>query len=128
MRAEAIGTDIGTSFREAAREVAGPQQGSEWMPDTMPLADAPSRDRSGATAGAKGDDGVGLQVGFSVGSFLDSLFFDLVGEGPRPYQPSQEEVTQFRAAADDALKQQQQRERDDADEEWRERQRSSSGG
>jgi hypothetical protein len=126
VRAEAIADGIGTSFRDAANEVVVPRQDRGWKPDAV--ADAPSRDGSGARVGASADDGVGLRVGFSAGSFLDSLFFDLVGEGPRPYQPDEAETKLFRAAADEALKQQQQRERDEADEEWRERQRSSSGG
>ena len=128
VRAETIGTDVGTSFRDAANEVALPHQDREWKPDAMPFSDAPGRDGAPAKSRTGGDDGIGLRIGVSAGSFLDALFCDLVGEGPRPYQPDEAETKHFRAAADDAVKQQQQRARDEADEEWRERQRSSAGG
>jgi len=112
-------------FREAADQVGIPQASTAWGADAATMADRPENDGPSLKSGSAADD-IGVRVGFGVGSFLDSLFCDLVGPGPKPYQPEPAEANLLRAAADETLKQQQQRERE-ADEEWRERQRSPYG-
>jgi hypothetical protein len=108
------------SFREAADQAARPQRGGEWEAESA----RPEDDGFDANAGSTEDARIGAKVRYGVGSFLDSLFCDLVGPGPKPYQPEPAEANLLRAAAEDAVKHQQQHEREQADEEWRERHRS----
>jgi hypothetical protein len=115
--------DMTAGFREAADRVATPRPGGERQADAGRTKDEGSSMTSGSTA----DADIGVRVGVGFGSILDSLFCDLVGPGPKPYQPEPAEANLLRAAAEDAVKQQQQHEREQADEEWRERHRSPSG-
>ncbi len=73
-----------------------------------------------------------LRVGLSVGSLLDSLFFDLttLGSATRANEPERQPGGRslFELAAEDAVKQQQQQvERDEQDEEWRAHQKALYG-
>jgi hypothetical protein len=111
--------DMVSNFREAANEAALPRPASAWEANGSRSEPADSDARSHADVGV----GIGGRLGAGFGSFLDSLFSDLVGEGPRPYRPGPEEANQLRAAADETVKRE-QRERDEADAEWRKRQRS----
>ncbi len=111
--------DMSAGFREAADQVATPHPGGKWQADAGRTKDEGSSMTSGSTA----DADIGVRIGFGFGSFLDSLFCDLVGPGPKPYQPEPAEANLLRAAAEDAAKRQ-EHEREEADEEWRERHRS----
>jgi hypothetical protein len=114
------GRDVAGDFRQAADETAIPQQTREWEADATASTGGASN-ASGMKSGADVETVIGGRLTAGIGSFLDSLFCDLVGPGPRPYQPEPADVKLLQAAADDALKQQQQRERDQSDEEWRQR-------
>ena len=104
-------------FREAADQAAIPQPGNEWE----------GRSKSnGAGFRADVETKIGGRLGAGAGAFLDSLLFNLIGEGPRPYRPGPAEADLLRAAANDTVKRE-QRERDEADAEWRKRQRSPYG-
>jgi Relaxase/Mobilisation nuclease domain len=113
-------TTVTAGFREAADQAATPQRGGEWEAE----AARPEGDGSNVNARSPADAHIDAKLRYGVRSFLDSLFCDLVGPGPKPYQPEPAEVNLFRAAAEDAVKQQQQHEREKADEEYRERHRS----
>jgi hypothetical protein len=113
------GDTMTAGFREAADQAATPQRSGAW--EAAGIAARSEADAPITNSGSGTDGDIGVRLGFGVGSFLDSLFCDLVGPGPRPYRPDPAEAKLFQVAADDALKQQQQLEREQADEESRER-------
>jgi hypothetical protein len=120
--------NVAVGFREAADQAATPRGGSEGEVQGTTLTGWFDNDDSHVEGGRNADD-VGLRVGFSVGSLLDALFFDLTNLGsappPRQEKPGPGERDPFKASAEEARKQEQQRERDEA--EARARQRSPYG-
>jgi hypothetical protein len=114
--------NIFAAFREAADATTRPGGKSE----AAAGAEGPKSDRSGMKFGVDIETGVGSRLGAGFGSFLDSLFCDLVGPGPKPYRPEPAEAKLLQAAAEDTLKRE-QRERIEADNEREKRQRSPCG-
>jgi hypothetical protein len=115
-------SDIRQEFREAAVEATHPEP-SVWQrrADDRPAANEP------ATVSSCSSDDVGLRGGFSVGSFLDSLFFDLTTLGSAPEEPRRVSRDTFEAAAEETAKHQQD-EREDEEAKQRDKERSVSWG
>jgi hypothetical protein len=119
------------TFRDAAEEVTGRPQGSEWNAppahDSGRLPRDSSRMKSGTDIGAN----IGEGIGFGAISFLESIADGVMGAKPAPrQQPPEREASNadpFRAAAEDA-RNRQRGDKEDADrDDWYRKQRSLSG-
>jgi hypothetical protein len=120
------GKDVTADFRGAADHIVVPH-----LTGGREASDAASTERhetggSGGTSGADIETIVGRSLGASFGSFLDSLFCDLVGSEQKPYRPEPVEAKLLQAAADDTFKRE-LREREEADNERKKRARSPCG-
>jgi hypothetical protein len=111
-------------FRQAADGTtrAAPDSGSEaenarettW--DVEEASDSPWHPPSGHD--------VGLRFGFSFGSFLDALFFDLVNAGSAPKPPERPRSNEFQAAAEAATQKREEHEREEEEAERRRKERA----
>lgn len=119
-------SDTKAEFREAADQVTTPHGSREAVATSITA----QQEDEATNRPAGRDDDISLRPGFSVGSFLDSLFFDLVNLGsarPPPRKPGPHEPDSFAAAAAETLKHQQQREREEEEDERLRRQRALYG-
>jgi hypothetical protein len=116
-----------TGFREAADEATMPHDGRQAVALPERSIDHSGNDIGETTSAPRDDSDVGLRVGVSAGSFLDSLFFDLTTLGsapaPSPQRADRGRPDPFEASAIEAQKEQQHREQEQADSESRQKQR-----
>jgi hypothetical protein len=124
--------DTPVTFREAAEEVTGRKEGKEWNAPPAHDNDRLPRDGSGMKSGINIGAGIGESIGFGLISLLDSVADGVMGARAEPRRPPPERETPsvdpFRAAAEEAQKQQQQRDKENADrDDWYRKQRSLPG-
>ena len=120
------------TFRDAAEEVTGRPQGSEWNAPPAHESGRLPRDSSRMKSATDIGASIGEGIGFGAISFLESIADGVMGAKPAPrQQPPEREASNadpFRAAAEEAQKQQQQRDKENADrDDWYRKQRSLPG-
>jgi hypothetical protein len=124
LRDRSGGEGLADDFRQAADGTtrAARDDGSnvenarETTSDVEEASDSPWRPPAGHD--------VGLHLGFSFGSFLDVLFFDLINVGSAPKAPERPRANEFHAAAEAATQKREEHEREEEEAERRRKERA----